>query len=258
MQTRYLFAGLSFFVFVLAGSGCSSAPKGKTLSASERAAVFVAMANTLLQENRVGEALVNLVEAESHDPKLPELHHSRALAYYMNKDLPSAIASARKSLTLNPKYYEGYTTLGKLLLDAGKTDEAEKTLRVAAYAEAYREAYKPMTSLGILYYRKGDLAKSRTEFDRAILSSASQSCIAYYYRGHIALRESRLKEAISDYDKARSGFCASFVDAQYALGLAYAKDKQFDQARRTFLDLQDRFPKTSHALDALKQIKRLP
>ena len=211
----------------------------------------------LLEGDPIG-ALQSLNQAETQDHQLPELHHSKALAYYARKDLASAVQSAKKAIEIKPNYSDANNTLGKLLLDLGKDQEAMAPLTLAANDPTYRESYKAWTNLGILKFNRGEYVQSEFYFSRAILDSPLQACIAYYYRGQIKTKELKLNDAIQDYTQATKKLCARFGDARLALGTALQKNRQYDDARKTFLEIQKLYPNTKLAEQALDYLKYLP
>lgn len=247
---------LALAALALVTTSCASSKK--ELSTSERAQLYVQAANGSLSEGDPTGALGYLLQAESADPKLPELHHTRALAFHAKNDPIAALQSARKAVSLNPTYSAANNTLGKLLLDQGNLKEAEKHLAAAANDSLYRDAYRPQTNLGILFYRQGEYSKSRLYLDRAVQSSPALACVAYYYRGHIHLKESRMQDAIKDYDRAVQKICAGFSDAHLALGIAFERSKQYDRARKKFVEIQQRYPDTPVAEKAIERLRYLP
>jgi Tfp pilus assembly protein PilF len=254
-----LLLGVRAVFLVVVWTGCATqAPHHKELSKTERARMLVEVGNGALVEGDPTGALQNLARAEQEDASLPELHHSKALAYYAKRDLSAAISSAQKAVELKSNYSDANNTLGKLLLDAGRYEEALKPLQVAAGDALYREAYKAWTNLGIIKYRRGEYSGSENLMSRAIQEAPSQACVAYYYRGHLKLMEKHLDEAIQDYNRATQKLCASFGEAHIALGLAYQKNRQYELARKTFLEIQKRYPNTKLAERALDQLKFIP
>ncbi len=236
----------------------SDAEKRKPISSAERARKLVEIANGALVEGDPTGALANLMQAEHEDATLPELHHSKALVFFVKKDLPAAILCARKAVELKPDYSDANNTLGKLLMDQGQVTEAILYLTLAANDPIYRQAFKALTSLGIVEYRRGKFKKAEDHLTRAINASADGACVAYYYRGHLRMRDSRLPEAIKDYQSAGKKTCAAFADAQFALGMAYEQNKQFDQARKKYLEIQTQFPNTEVAEKAVTHLRFLP
>lgn len=238
-------------------AGCASAGKPNP-TPTERARMLIQVANAALLEGDVVGALENLGLAEAENPDLPDLHHSKALAYHAHGDLQTAIAEARLAVKLKPDYSDANNTLGKMLMDSGKLAEAEIYLNKAAKDPLNRDAFKANTALGILNYRKGEYEKARGHLDKAISQSKGLSCIAYYYRGHISVRQSRLKDAISDYDHASKKLCAAFADAHLALGIAFEQDRQFSAARKKFMEIQERYPSSKYATQAIERLQHLP
>jgi len=244
----------------LLSTGCSSsgAKTNRIASDRERATLMVEAASAAQNEGDSTGALQHLADAEKIQPSLPELHHVRALALYSKKQLPSAIEAARKAVVLKPDYSDANNTLGKLLMESGRFSDAVVYLKKAAQDLLYRDAYKALTNLGILYYRRGDDEKSEPYLRRAVESNPIRSCIAHYYLGHLQLKRELFSEATRSYEKATQRFCASFADAHYAMGVALEKGQQYDKARRKFLDVTRNFPSSDVAFKARDRLKELP
>jgi type IV pilus assembly protein PilF len=260
-QGKRAFAGRVGMVTALVAAsfafGCASAGK-KSLTKVERARMWLDVANGALSEGDPIGALENIAKAEKEAPDLPDLHHSRALAYHIKKEPEIALEEARKAVALDPTYSEANNTLGKLLLDRGLYDEAIPRLSAADADPLYRGAYKANTNLGIIHYRQGKYGEARHYFNRAIDQSPLNCCIAYYYRGHLSIRESRVREAIRDYEKATQKLCSDFADAHFALAVAFERSQQTDRARRKYLEIQDRYPNTPLADQAFNHLRDLP
>jgi len=248
---------LCAFAWVVCAS-CATTPTVKPLSHEERARFLVEIAGGSLDEGDPTGALQSLAQAEVENPTMPEIFHTRALAFNAKHDLPLAIQAAKRAVELKPDYSDANNTLGKLLMDDGQTSAAIKYLTLAASDILYRDAYKAQTNLGILNYRQGRFNKSLEYLNRAILSSPVLACVAYYYRGNLDLRDSNFKDAVRDYAKATQQVCANFQLAHLALGIALEESRQFDRARKTFLEIQKRFPNTRVADQAFEHLRKLP
>jgi type IV pilus assembly protein PilF len=247
---------LIFALGLVLSTGCASGPK--KLSNTEKARLHLEVAAAALMENDSVSALTSIQSAEKEDPSLPEIHPARSIAYYLKHDLATAAAEAAKAVRMKPDYSDANSTLGKILLDQGKYDQAIPYLTAASKDPLYRDAHKPFTNLGVLYYKRGDFRNSEQNLESAIVASPEQACVAYYYRGHLRLKQSRFSDAIRDYDHATRRFCGSFADAHLALGIAYEYAKQYDQARKKYLDVQKRYPSTKLAEQAMNRLKELP
>lgn len=241
----------------LFATGCSH-PRNSKLTDEEKARLYIEAANASLNEGDPTTALQQIMTAERFDANLPEEHHTKALIFVAKHDLGTAIIEARKAVQLDPKFSAANNTLGKLLMDIGRPDEAIKPLQTSAQDPLYAEAYKPWTNLGILFYRRMDWAQANHDFNRAIEESPQAACIAYYYRGHIALQRGKLRSAIEDYELASKRYCAGFAEAHLALGIAYEREKQYDRARKIYLEIQDRFGSSHVAEQAMNHLKYLP
>lgn len=124
-------------------------------SRGEQASQWVGVAATALEEGDVSGALQALQAAEDLNANDPQLHHVRALAFLKRNDVPTALQSARQASALAPRDSTIRTTLGKILMDAGKYNEAEKALIPAANDTLYRDSYRARTNLAIIYQRRG-------------------------------------------------------------------------------------------------------
>ena len=247
------------FVCLSLSVGCASAPKStkKNLSSDERARLWLGIAVGALTEGDPVGALQNLEMAEK-ESDLPEIHHTRALAFHMQHNDERALTEVRIAVKMNPKFSEANNTLGKLLMDRGRYGEAVEPLTRASEDSLSRNSYRAFTNLGILYYRQGRYDLSRKDFAKAVDLDSIQTCVAHYYLGHLDLRESKLKDAIHEYELATHKLCADFVDAHFALGVAFERDRQFDLARRKYLEIQERYPKSSVAEQAFDRLRTIP
>lgn len=237
--------------------GCAS-PQKKPLGDREKATLFLTIANSSLVEGDPTGALASALDAESLDPKNPAIHHTKALAFFAKKDMEQAIASAKKAVSLEENYSEGHNTLGKLLMDHGENDEAEKHFKIALKDPLYRQSFKAATSLGIIYYRKGELAAAEEYLNRAVQESPINACVAHYYLGHIWLQKGNVDKSIRDYEKASQRMCAGFAEAQFAIGVAYARNKQYEKARLKFVEVKNLYPDSKVAEQAVERLRYIP
>lgn len=245
-------------------SACGSTRSNKVPDAPpmkaprERAQLLIEASNGSLMEGDPIGALQFLERAEALDPKYSPIYHAKALAYAHRKDYPSALREMKKSVDLDPKNPFALNTYGKFLLDAGRLDEAEEPLRSAGENPIFRESYKANTNLGILYYRKGNFESAEQRFQRAINDDPTNSCIAYYYRGHLAVRKKDIAEATKLYERATQKQCAAFADAHLALGMMQERTGRHDDARKKYLEIKQNFPDSKASETAMERLKALP
>lgn len=246
-------------ILLFALPACSTGGEKKKLTTEDRSRLQVEVARGALLENDPTTALRFLLDAEKKNPEDPEVHYLKALSYYAKNLYPEAETSVRLAVELNPSYSDAWNTLGRILLDRGKLAESETALKKAAYDPIYLDAFRAKTNLGILYYRQGRFSEAKKAFDDSIQGDEERSCVAYYYRGNLAIREDRKADALRDYRLAsRPRVCGGFAEAQLAMGALHAKMKNYADAKQTFLEVRKTYPDTKYADQAMEKLKELP
>jgi len=253
---------LSLAIFLLVGCASSGGQRpldGTPLkSPRERAQLLIEAANGSLMEGDPIGSLQFLARAEELDPKYPPIFHAKALAYAYRKDFSSALREMKRSVDLDPENPYALNTYGKFLLDAGRLEEAEGPLVKAGDNPVFRESFKANTNLGILYYRKNDFDRADARFQRAINDDPVNSCIAYYYRGHLFVRKTQIPEATKFYERATQKQCAAFADAHLAVGMMFERGGKTDEARKKYLEIRQNFPDSKASESAMERLKKIP
>lgn len=246
-------------------AGCATFSSKGNLSATERARLYVEAANGALIENDPTGALQNLAQAEKLDSHLPEIYHSRSLAYIQRKDFELATSEALKALDLNPQYQDANTTLGKLYLDSNQHDKAIPHLKRAAEDPLYRFAYRSSQNLGLLFFKTADYEKAKKHFSRAIdqaprnqTKGSPDLCVAEYYLAQIDLKLNQIDSALDRLQKANIRSCHTFSEAHFLQAVAYERNKQYDQARKKYLQISQAFSDQSIIKEAQKRLRYLP
>jgi type IV pilus assembly protein PilF len=246
-----------FSVLLVWTVGCASGPTSSQTPPT-RAQLLVDLAQSAYAEGDYTAALANLFEAEKLESDNYDLFHLKSLVYYRREEYSKAIEAGRRALEIDPKSYVASNTLGRILIDAGQLDEAEKVLLIAIADPLNAQAYKSYTNLGIIYYRRGKWNLADQEFQRAIKQNGALACVAHYYRGHLKMKDGKVLDAIRDYDRATKKVCGSFAEAHLALGIAYSRGKQFDLARKKFVEIQQLYPDSSVAQQAVERMRSVP
>ena len=250
-------AWIAFTFAVIVGVGCA-ANRPRHVTEQERAQMLVELGNASLEEGDPTGALEALFQAEKAAPDMPEIYHSEALAFEAKHDLPTALTKVQHALSLKPDYSAANTTIGMILIDLGRGAEAVPYLQRATVDPLNRETFKALTGLGIISYRSQQYAKAAENFDLAIQANPVASCIAYYYRGHLELQNRHFTDAIRDYQAATQKICGSFSAAHLAIGIAYEDTKQYQLARRKYLEIEQKFPNSKIADQAVERLRYLP
>jgi len=238
---------------LLAGPSCAT-----LTGASAKSQQWVEIAASALDEGDTSGALQSLAKAEDYDDKNPSLHHVRALAYLQRKELAAATVSAKIAHELAPTDSTIATTYGKILMDAGRELEAERALLPAANDTLYRDSYRARTNLAIIYMKRGKAELAMDQLERAINESPIKACHAYYFRSQMRLKSGAMRDSLKDLEHATSGVCASLAEAHLGLGIALAKDRQYQRARSKFVEISQRFPGTDIAEKARENLGYLP
>jgi type IV pilus assembly protein PilF len=240
-------------------TGCASNPQPDNhVSDKDHAKLLLDVAAANLTENDATSALIALNEVREIDDSIPEEHYLFALAYYQKQETKLAIESARRAVKLKPSFSSAKNTLGKLLLDQGKFDEAEKYLTEAAKDLTSREAYIAKTNLGILYFKKMNFNLAKQWLSSAIRDGGDSACMASYYRGQINLEENQLEAARADLNKASRNACSQFSDAHLAFSQTLIRMKKYDQARAKLLEIKQLFPTSDAAKKANDYLREIP
>ena len=240
--------------------GCATPHKKteKPLSDKDRVPLLLDVAAANLTEGDPTGALQNLDQAREINDSVPEEQYLYALAYYQKHEIKLATEAAKKAIRLRPNYSQAKNTLGRLLIDAGKLDEAEAPLLSAAKDLTFRESYIAKTNLGIIYYKKMKFDQADQWLSDAIRDGGESACMASYYRGQIDLEKNELTAAQKDFHDASRGGCSQFSDAHLAMGKTLMRMKKYDQARAKFLEVKEIFPASDASSSANQFLKEIP
>ena len=251
---------VGMLVFSGAFSGCATSPDARPTKEEDRVNAMLNAGIAALSVGDYAGALSYTLEAEKRVSERSDIEHLKALIYASKGERGIALEYARRAVTLDPKSSMANNTYGKLLVDDGRGKDGVPYLLAAARDPLNREAFKPWTTLGIYEYHSAHYGRANDYLSHAIESSPVNACIAYYYRGHIHLSQGDLKDAIRDYDSSTRKFCADFPDGHLALGIAFERDKQYDRARRIFLETRDMFKENNPTVaeQAMDHLKTLP
>ena len=254
-----LIFSITLVLLVAMTTSCSSSPKSEQkVSKDEHTKLLLDVAGANLTENDPTSALIVLNEVREIDDSIPEEHYLFALAYYQKHEPKLAIESARRAVKLKPEFSSAKNTLGKLLLDDGKYDEAEKYLTEAAKDLTARDSFLAKTNLGILYYKKMNFKLANQWLTSAIQDGATNACMASYYRGQIRLSQNELVKASDDLKAASKNACSQFSEGHLAYGQSLIRLKKYELARAKLLEIKELFPTSDAAQKANAYLREIP
>ena len=123
---------------------------------------------TLAELGRYGEAEAEYRRAlEDAAYPMPELVYlNLGILYATQKRDEEAIATLRRAVEINPRFYKGHFELAAVLDRQGQVQEAAREYEVAS--PAYRSIGEFHYRLGFAYFRLGSVDKARDSLNRAI------------------------------------------------------------------------------------------
>ena len=249
--SRFSLPGL----FLLMLSACS------TTSASKQTATVEGMLNiagAAINEGDHITALEYLNQAQALDPKNAKAQHLYALAYIGKREFKLAEESARQSVRLDPKFSAARNTLGKILMDLGKFNEAETLFKQAASDLLNREADRAKLNLGILYTKtlRPDLAEYW--FKQTLEERTPISCVAHFQLGKLALDKDNLPQAEHHYLLSAKGMCSGMSETHLAVAQVLSRQRRYEEARAKLVEIQRIFVGTEASEKALEHLRNLP
>jgi tetratricopeptide (TPR) repeat protein len=139
--------------------------------------------------------------------------------------LKDAAAVARKffeeALKYNPKNAPAYFGLAEVYSDLDQEAEAIRSYESALTNDKdLTEIYVP---LGILYFQKGEIAKSETMLEKALAAPGAESNSSLqYFIGLIRYSQNRNQEALTAFQKAKT-LDPAYAEAFYQAGLTLSR-----------------------------------
>jgi tetratricopeptide (TPR) repeat protein len=150
------------------------------------------LANVLLKEDHVDEAVEHLRKALELDPGYAEGENNLGLALVKLGRLDEAEAHYRKAVALNPRYFKAYENLGAVYLQTNRLDPAIASLEAALKIQP-SEA-KALNDLGVALMQSGRSTQGLEAFQRAVAAEPNN---AQYRRnvGIALMQQGRTDEA---------------------------------------------------------------
>ena len=133
----------------------------------DRDAEKVALGAEHLKEGRVDQAITTFREVLRQNPNSVDAMRFLAVGYWQEKNqLADAEAWLRRAVAVAPDFLGAWLTLGAVMLDFNKEQEA-----IAAYQKAARIAPsdpRPWSGLGSAFARAGDAEQSAAAYQKAV------------------------------------------------------------------------------------------
>ncbi len=242
-------------ILFLLMSSCAQWPNPQKEQAELQGQVGAA----LLESGNYPKALSSLVTAEKMDPHNPIIQNNLGLAYYYRGRTDLAKIHLQKAVTLDSKYTEAKSNLGRILIDLKEYDQAEKLLNQAKVDLTYEKPEQPLLNLGILHLKKHNWDAAKKSLSQAI-EYDPDNCMGNTYLGRALFENKEFSSAAMILDRA-IGYCPvqNSDEAQYWSAKAYFESKDYDRSRMRFEELVKLYPRSTYQLEAKKALtdKRL-
>ena len=199
-------------------TGCATSRKQR-----EQADLHMQLGTSLLAKRNYPSALRELEYAASLDPDSAIVQNNLGLAYFFRDRYDLSEKALRRALEIDPKYNEARDNLGRVLVEAGKTEDAIRELRSVLADLTYPHADRAWTNMGLAYFRRGDFGQARAKFGEA-LELNRDNCLAQTLYGRTLLEMGEFRSATESLDSAIK-VCrgAEFDEPHYFSGLSYLK-----------------------------------
>jgi type IV pilus assembly protein PilF len=185
-------------------------------------------------------ALAHAQKAVELDDENAEAHHFLALIYLffcatspLDCRLPEAEVAARRAVQLKKDFREAQNTLGVVLIQRKKYDDAIAVLKPLAADILYQSPWDAWGNLGLAYLEKGK-ADDAIEALRRSIAAEPRFCVGNYRLGLAYEKKSDLvaaREALTRAVETNRPECQALQDAFEARARVLTKSKKCDLAR---------------------------
>jgi len=167
------------------------------------------------------QALEDIDAAEKMDKKDPEIPLIKGVIFFGLKEYNQAEGFYEKSLKLKSDYSEARYNLCVLYVKTDRFDEAIEECSLASSDILYRSRDKAFTTLGVAYFKKGDLDRAKEYYEKALEINPA---FVYTHNelGKLYMSIGEYQLAAEEFKKAVFGY-ELYDEAIYNLGIAYLK-----------------------------------
>ncbi|HAZ11009.1 MAG: hypothetical protein A2047_00525 [Omnitrophica bacterium GWA2_41_15] len=167
----------------------------------------------------------------SLDPNYFEAYNNLGVSYVASGEIVKAIKSFKRAIRLKKDYMSSYSNLGHLYTLIGFKNRAIEVLNAAIKINPYY--YKAYCNLGYVYTDKGDTAKAE-EFFKKASSLREEDYEPHYCLGTVYIKNKNYKKALDEFNKAlKLGLHDSEIYNK--LGFAYIGNSRFKDAEAAFM-----------------------
>jgi len=241
MQYRLLLTAVTFLLFSLVA--CAPVEKGKT--DSDLAYYHYTLGVASLNEQNAAGALKEFLEAEKFDDRDPEIQAGMAQAYLLKRAYDLAEERFEIALKLSDEDPKYNNNLGSLYLTMGRYDDAIIAFQTAADNLLFDRPEMSWAGIGLANVQKQDYPAAERAYRKAMEINPTYY-MASFRLGELYYKQDRPVEALDMFTHTVD-LVPGFLNARYWLGLVYMKMKEPEAAKKAFLEVIRRDPKSDMA-----------
>jgi type IV pilus assembly protein PilF len=243
-----------FLSIILLLVSCGGKKTGETNSA-QRIQEYKSLAIASIYRRNFQQALQDIQKIESLDSNDPELYLIKGLIYFGLRDYDSAEASYKKALEIKSDYSEARYNLCGLYLKLDKLDSAIEQCKKASADVLYRSRDKALTSLGVAYYKKGDVQKAKEYYDKSLEINPA---LVYTHNelGKLYMSAGDYQRALEEFKRATTGY-ELYDEALFNLGVCYLKLGKTVEACESFKRVVKISSLSEYGMNASKYINSI-
>jgi tetratricopeptide (TPR) repeat protein len=241
-------------------ASCMMAPASgaseKSVSAAKRSDSQVALAQKLMEANRLPEALGHANQAIEESKKNADAYLVRGQIEFLRSEYPIAIEDFTTATKRRDSFTEALSWRAWAYIETGNYAAAEKDYRQGLLDRTYLTPEKLHLNLALLLYKTGRDAEGLAELRSAVAVNPAYSR-GYYELGKALEKNGDLKGALSSYEAALGGMKDS-ADLNLRVALALEQNGDGGRAREHFkrvLEISPDGPEAGTARDHLKRLE---
>ena len=209
-----------------------------------------------IRNDRLIQALKELLEAEKYDPQNADVQSHLGVVYQNLKKYPLAVDHLKRALAMRKNFSDAHNSLGTVYQDMKMYPEALAEFNIALSDLLYTTPHYAHFNIGQVYLEQGLYDQALAAFKKSVEIFPGYS-LAYNKIGRTYLALNNLEEAARAFRKATE-FAPEYAIAFFNLAEVYVKMGQDEKARKNFEKVIEIAPRTSLEESARKRLAEIP
>ncbi len=206
-----------------------------------------------LKRRNYKQAMEEIAAAEKIDMTDPEVYLIRGIILFAIQDNEGAEKSYKTAIEYDENYTEAHFNLCGLYLQQKKYDDAFVHCQKAAADRLYKSKDRALTTIGVIYFNKGDLDRAEEYFEQSLKVNPA---LVYTHNelGKLYVAQGKLADAVEEFQIAVTGYPV-YDEAHYNLGITYLKLKETYKACNSFNKVLEISPLSNYGRKSKDYIK---